>query len=77
MKYLKESFQILKGKKKKGGGAKGLPNLTDKSSKNNQAFYFIFQKYYLNFILQHPTLFYMLHYLGGLIRDNGIAGGVV
>jgi len=29
--------------------------------------------HYLNFILHHPTLFYMLHYFGGLIRGNGIA----
>jgi hypothetical protein len=30
---------------------KHLPNLTDKSSKNNQAFYFIFQKYLKTFIM--------------------------
>jgi hypothetical protein len=61
---------------------KHLPNITDKSSKNNQAFYFIFQEYLktvyldLNFILHYPILFYMLHHLGGLIKNNGTASRV-
>jgi len=69
-----EQFSNIQTKK-----GKHLPNLTDKSSKNNQAFYFIFQKCLKTFIII-SILFYiilhyfMLHYFGGLIRDNGIAG---
>ena len=54
MKYLMNSFQIIIIIKKK---SKHLPNLTDKSSKNNQAFYFIFQKI---FNLLAPELFFLI-----------------
>jgi len=40
---------------------KYLPNLTDKSSKNNQAFYFIFQKYLKTFIMISILFCIMLH----------------